>query len=267
MRASDGSRGSALAARIENASLRVRFADYEGKEPMRERNFHNGGSKTIAKSFVDQSQFGQDPELLMLWPTPVYLVRNTDLSGWHAALADGISKTNREFRADWHNSDFFSLKLNGVEGFADFLRQNLLKRIAREVENMDQLKVTWEWDGWVNALPGNSWHMPHIHERSTFSFVYYVQADTNIDRAKLIADTRKDDIQGGVLQFMDPRGAAPYMACQTVDTTYSSAVRIIPANGLLIIFPSFLAHLVAPIQSQDLRISISGNVFNIMAIP
>lgn len=233
---------------------------------MKIRNFHSGGSKTIERSFIDQSGLAQDPELLMLWPTPVYMARNNDLVGWHAALEDSISKANREFRADWFKADFFSLKMEGVDGFANFLRRNVFKRIAHEVDNIDQYNTTWSWNGWVNALPGDTWHQPHIHEKSTLSWVYYVKVDAGLDRAKLAAEARKGDIRGGILQFLDPRGSAPYMACETVDNVFNSAVRVIPIKGLLIIFPSFLNHFVAPFVSNESRISIAGNVFNIKTV-
>lgn len=234
---------------------------------MKVRNFHSGGSKTIERTFIDPSKLEQDPEMLMLWPTPIYLVKNDDLSGWHATLEESITRANREFRADWFNADFFSLKLDGLEGFCEFLRRNVFKRIAHEIDDIDRYNVTWNWNGWVNALPGDTWHQPHIHERSTLSWVYYIKFDASIDRGKLVAEARKGDTRGGIIQFLDPRGSAPYMACEAVDHVFSSAVRVIPAKGVLIVFPSFLAHFVAPRVSEDPRISIAGNVYNIKAIP
>jgi uncharacterized protein (TIGR02466 family) len=233
---------------------------------MRIRNFHSGGVKTVARSFVEKSALEQEPELLLLWPTPVYLAKNEDLSAWHAVLNKSIAEKmlNREFRGDWFNADFFSsLVMDGKEGFTTFLRKHVLSRIKHEIDDTGLRNLTWNWNGWVNVLPGSTWHQPHIHEKSTLSFVYYLKVDENIDRARLTADATRGDVRGGIIQFMDPRGSAPYMSCETVDNVFSSCVRIIPENGLLLIFPSFLSHLVAPTTSDEVRVSIAGNVFNI----
>jgi uncharacterized protein (TIGR02466 family) len=236
---------------------------------MKIRNFHAGGAKTVERSFVQKERSEHDSELIMLWPTPVYLGKNNEQPNWHAALNQSIQDkvADREFRGDWFNADFFSLSLDGIEGFKTFLRMHVLRRIEFEIADSSRVRLTWNWNGWVNVLPGSTWHQPHIHEKSTLSFVYYLKVDENIDRAQLTENALKGDIRGGVLQFLDPRGSAPYMSCETIDNVFSSAVRIIPENGLLVLFPSFLSHFVAPITSEAVRISIAGNVFNIKSSP
>jgi hypothetical protein len=233
---------------------------------MKIRNFDNGGQKTASASFIDLDGVGPSGELLLLWSTPIYLCQhNQAASSWDTALKEEIeqrAKGGREFRADWRKSDFMRWEGPGVVGFREYLRFHIEARIAHELPLISSTHLEWNWNGWVNDRTGSAWHAPHIHEKSTLSFIYYVKAP-DIHREMAIANAGRGEVSDGVLQFLDPRGASPYMSCEVIDNVLSSAVRIIPRPGLLVIFPSFLSHFVAPAGKIDRRVSVAGNVFQI----
>lgn len=234
---------------------------------MKVRSQYRGGSKTNLSSFIDEANIDPSGELLLLWPTPIYLYRHDPAgSPWHDDLRNEISRRSsveRTFRADWKRSDFFTWSGPGMDGFRAFLREHVRTRIAFDVNEKNVDRIKWDWNGWVNILPKNGWHQPHIHEKSTLSFIYYIQVVSKIEIAHMTTGIERGEAGGGILQFADPRGAAPYMAAECIDNVSSASVRLCPAEGLLCIFPSFLSHFVAPNTTSDGRISIAGNVFGI----
>ena len=91
-------------------------------------------------------------------------------------------------------------------------------------------------------------HAPHCHPDSAWSGVYYVDAGTE----------HADRPISGVLEFLDPRSGVE--AVTAPGDPYGEPVRIRPAAGLLVIFPSWLYHWVHPYAGRAPRIAVSFNV-------
>jgi uncharacterized protein (TIGR02466 family) len=239
------------------------MSERSGPPPV--RHTYTGGPRTTDRSFLQCDR--AEGEFVLLWPTPIYVARSTPDDAWRATLINSIADHCEAdtLRGNWRKSNLFELGLPGSADFVEFLRRHVRRRVHFEVGESVGLTVSWEWNGWINALPAGAWHQPHIHEHSSLSFVYYLQAEPP-ERTALLDQIQVGEVGGGVLQFLDPRGAAPYMATQAIDTVRASAVRLIPEAGLLILFPSFLQHFVAPVSGNGPRLSISGNIFNLKVV-
>jgi hypothetical protein len=233
---------------------------------MKVRSFYTGGSKSVRTSFLDLDAVDDQGELVLLWPTPLYVCHHDPKSSaWHGELRAEVARRfddGRAFQGEWHVADFFRWDAPGTRGFKDHLKSHVAARIKFDLGSKVD-RVTWGWNGWVNVKSGLSSHHPHIHERSTLSFIYYLETPRDVSQDEAVANAERGEMCGGLVQFLDPRGAAPYMSCETIDNVFASTLRVIPREGLLLILPSFLAHLVAPVTSNERRISIAGNIFNI----
>lgn len=97
-------------------------------------------------------------------------------------------------------------------------------------------------NAWANVNPRNCWNAPHMHLPADWSGVAYID----------IADDHFVNEKDGNIVFIDP---APYGARVGRESTFF----LKPATGLLVLFPSYLMHMVAPHSADSDRISIAIN--------
>ncbi|MEM9222880.1 MAG: 2OG-Fe(II) oxygenase family protein [Pseudomonadota bacterium] len=103
-------------------------------------------------------------------------------------------------------------------------------------------------EGWANVSRDGNYNAVHDHPSSHWSAVYYVavgQADENVSL-------------NGALEFIDPRPAINTL--QINGATQQKRVTISPRPGVLVMFPSWLKHMVHPFRSSGERISIASNI-------
>jgi len=104
---------------------------------------------------------------------------------------------------------------------------------------------------WASVHTGESYHGPHNTEDSMVGGVFYVKVPPN----------------SGSLLFSDPRGKNSVMQApsQLPTAPFHQMFQVNPYDGLLILFPGWLVHQVAPsvgldVQSEGYRVSISFNL-------
>ena len=107
----------------------------------------------------------------------------------------------------------------------------------------NNLMFTGSWFS-INRL--YSTHMPHNHIPSTWSGVYYVQADE----------------EDGVLSFIDQNKESNWPWANGIETNAYSTTQfsIKPKTGRLIIFPAYLQHMVGEQKQDTERVTISVNL-------
>ena len=106
----------------------------------------------------------------------------------------------------------------------------------------------WKCEGWANLSGDGGYNDPHCHGGTYWTAVYYVRADPG---------------EGGELVLHDPRLPAIAMHAPTLRFEPNGgevAINLPPEPGLLVMFPSFIVHSVAPYRGEGLRISISINL-------
>jgi uncharacterized protein (TIGR02466 family) len=101
-------------------------------------------------------------------------------------------------------------------------------------------------ESWINLHEYGGYNISHIHPGYLISGVYYVQAD----------------LGAGSLVLEDPRPqnryAANHVFLKNLDER--SSIEVVPEEGKLILFPSWLEHHVTENQSSKDRVAISINV-------
>ena len=105
---------------------------------------------------------------------------------------------------------------------------------------------------WANINASGASHAIHSHPNNFLSGIYYVHMHPGADS----------------VNFHDPRPQTGIIRPPVTELTSQNTDQVVVtvSDGMLLMFPSYLAHSVAPNESDKLRISISLNmVFSLYA--
>ena len=176
-----------------------------------------------------------------LWPTYMYMETLTDIdnekiSEWILNYKENTETRKLTNQGGWQEtiSDYQDEPIfkNFIEAILKILKVTRLKTEGKKVS------IT----SWANVNEKGNWNFIHNHTGTDLSGVYYVKVPEN----------------SGEIVFFDPR---------KIDTKHSffqeeqpQAFGIQPEEGNLILFPSYLEHMVTPSESDETRISIAFNV-------
>ena len=109
-------------------------------------------------------------------------------------------------------------------------------------------RVAYKAYGWANVNESGHYNTLHMHPGSQWSVVYYVAAGT----------PNSDSPLNGRLELRDPRPAAEY--ARMPGFTCGQPLLVMPAAGLMVVFPAWIEHGVHPYQGDGPRISIAINI-------
>jgi len=160
----------------------------------------------------------------------------------HRQRHPGIRRSNRDA---WHSgSEFLQLRdehvgwaLQNVHTFA----RRALARFYKDWAGHDLKMGSY----WANVLGKGGWNAPHHHFPQHWSGAYYVS----------VGQVGTDGDLSGHIEFLNP---SPWQ------TTWGSGnFAYGPREGLVMLFPASLLHLVHPHQSDEPRVSIAFN-FNVL---
>ena len=117
-----------------------------------------------------------------------------------------------------------------------------------DTEAVEGERRGWLLEAWANVNESGAGNAAHYHGASYWSAVYYVRAGEG---------------EGGELVLHDPR--FPYLDMHAPDLRFRDAggeqlIHTSPRSGMLILFPSWLTHSVAPWRGEGQRISIAINL-------
>lgn len=128
----------------------------------------------------------------------------------------------------------------------EILAQNLTDQIIRDDGKQRAFRLVM--DGWGNINRRGDYNVVHTHPNCMWSGCYYINPghpDPAIP-------------QNGLLELLDPREAANYIQ---IPNTIFDARQFIPClPGRMLIWPSWLKHMVHPYQGEGERISIAYNI-------
>ena len=165
----------------------------------------------------------------------------------HESKSEGMQKTNV---GGWH-SETGQLEFCGDAG------RRLVRRMCemadgatrRTLAELRRPPRTFRWTlyAWANVNRSGAFNRVHTHPGSTWSGAYYV--DPRAPPA---------DAEGGTpLHFFDPCQGRANTFLQPILT---SSYLVRPEPGLMVLFPSYLPHIVSPHQGERERISIAFNL-------
>jgi len=109
-------------------------------------------------------------------------------------------------------------------------------------------KVNLQLECWANVSKSGHYNSVHDHPGTTWSGVYYVSA----------GKVETNDPANGRLELLDPRVGVSLFGRE--EGLLGGRYFIEPMPGLMVLFPSWLKHMVHPFFGSGERISISFNV-------
>lgn len=149
-------------------------------------------------------------------------VRRSNIGGWHSKNIE---------------NDFAAPPL-------DWVRDQILLCAENGISQARQMRadIDIQFDSaWFIINQKHDWNSPHTHMPSQWSGVLYLSVNEK---------NAGDD--GGRLVFIDPIPLGP---------AFRNPInaQVHPAAGLMLIFPSYLTHMVEPHSADEARISLSFN--------
>ena len=183
-----------------------------------------------------------------LWPDSETL--NADLKRVileKEAASEGISRSNV---GGWHSEpDLFLWN----EGCTEILKDRVgsfAADLTRMVTASDTpRKINFHMDCWANVSRRGHYNNVHDHPGAMWSGVYYVSG----------GEPDNDIYTNGKLEFLDPRVGINMLNLE--QGLFSGRYLVDPLPGLMVMFPSWLKHMVHPFSGEGERISISFNVY------
>lgn len=194
-----------------------------------------------------------EPEFKRLWPT---LFMSMQLPGAEAAnpvlaqlFLDEDSK-HADLTGDYLAGNLLDRKHPAI----GWLKQ-CFDRSVRDyaLEAGIRYELTWSVQAWPNVNMTGDYHNLHNHPHSWLSGTYYVAVPEDQGRQ------HRSDLNPNAISFFDPRGQANMNAIKG-DGQFDPEYRVQPRPGQLLLWPSFLHHLVHPNLADEARVSVSFNV-------
>ncbi len=122
----------------------------------------------------------------------------------------------------------------------------LLGALVRKESGERTFKLVF--DSWANVCRNNNYNVVHSHPNAMYSIVYYVtsgEPDPSVPHS-------------GLLELLDPREATTYI--QVPNTILDARMFITNRPGRMVVFPSWVKHMVHPFVGTGVRVSIACNV-------
>ena len=181
-------------------------------------------------------------EVSQLWPTYLYrtVVDNIDnekISEWILNYKKVTETKNLTNQGGWQAS---------IDHYQDEpLFKNYIQSILQTLSST-KLKITGETkvsiSSWANVNEKGNWNFVHDHIGTDLSGVYYVKVPEN----------------SGEIVFFDPRKISVVDPVFQEDHPKAFGYHLV--EGTLLMFPSYLEHMVTPSESDETRISIAFNI-------
>ncbi len=131
--------------------------------------------------------------------------------------------------------------------------QTLLMAVLRETsaDKSAPIRTRFRLDCWANVNREGDYNVVHSHPNALWSSVYYVSS----------GEPNSDIPYAGKLEILDPREAATYI--QTQKSAQNERCIVGNEPGFMLMFPSWVKHMVHPHRGTKARISIA---FNALAV-
>ncbi len=195
--------------------------------------------------------------LAMLFGTPVAVHQWPDSEAVNAELGrlvlakeageGGVQLSNV---GGWHSKpDFFSWDAECVRTVRDQVVRMVMEltRVTM-AEQIGDRKLDFALKGWANVSRDRSYNMVHNHPNHVWSGSYYVAT----------GDPETEDRFNGRLELLDPRNGVGLFGIG--GHSMGGRCLVDPRPGAMVVFPSWLNHLVHPFHGTGARISIAFNV-------
>lgn len=140
----------------------------------------------------------------------------------------------------WPEAPIKALKAR-MESMVFGLTEQLLRQDGRE------RSFTLLIDAWGNVNRRGDYNVVHTHPNAMWSGVYYIQP----------GEPDESVPYSGLLELLDPRESANYIQIQNTVLDARTFIENVP--GRMVLFPSWLKHMVHPFVGEGVRMSIAFN--------
>jgi uncharacterized protein (TIGR02466 family) len=193
-------------------------------------------------------------DLKLLWATPLLIRQFAEAEDFNSSAEQAISGlqkmdagTERSNYGGWQSKgNLFGRAPSEFDELQELCTQVVADCVA-ELSERQIMEVSVSLFAWANVLETGGYHTFHNHPQSHLSGIYYVRTgvpDPNNSRS-------------GTLCFYEPRAGGAMM--RTNYLGFGEDYELIPSEGMMILFPSFLGHSVHPFTGQGKRITIAFN--------
>ncbi len=197
----------------------------------------------------EKDQWIEDSDALAIFPTCVWKIQLR--SAFHQSLNSNILQLINQINPDlakispggsWQSGQDLHKheQLEDLVSYIDSTAQTVL-RFLKVGDNAIEITACW-----ANINASRTAHAIHSHPNNFLSGIYYVQTHPGADS----------------VNFHDPRPQAGIIRPPVTELTSQNTDQVVltVSDGMLLMFPSYLAHSVAANDSDKLRISISFNL-------
>ena len=197
-----------------------------------------------------------EPEIKHFFPTPVLMQDLALTAEQNRRIAETIIERERRAHSigrsnvkGWHSDDdFFDWDTPEINQLHDLCKEAVI-HMTRETATGKLWESPLNLYAWANLLRAGSFNSVHDHAECAWAGVYYVETDV----------VAPEDGCSGLLEFVDPRAAVT--GGFTPGDPFDMESLVTPRNGLLVIFPGWLKHIVYPFarEGDGIRISVAFN--------
>ena len=163
--------------------------------------------------------------------------------------SEGMVRSNV---SGWHsNVDLFRWEGACIKKLGQRIEQvlmSLTRAITAAPEQGSTRRFSYRVDGWANINRRGAYNTVHNHPNCLWSGVYYVAS----------GEPDAEIPHNGKLELLDPRVGTNMI--YNKGTIFDARYVIDPIPGLMVMFPSWLNHLVHPFHGDGDRISIAFNI-------
>lgn len=177
---------------------------------------------------------------------PAYDAHRDAIVARALAMRDADGGVQRSNLGGWHSGDILGMEKGDVLYPLLVTLLQISTACIRDFEDDRAFNDIHMTGAWLNINGRGNWNAPHEHLPAAWSGVFYLDAGT--------LDEGAGDIgQDGRIMFFDPMPLGrewkrpPY-------------VSYMPETGTMLLFPSFLTHMVAPYAGDTPRISLAFNL-------
>jgi uncharacterized protein (TIGR02466 family) len=186
-----------------------------------------------------------------LWPSPVYQNIIQVKQKWidYAKSVEYIKMHS--------NNGNISVNKYILENIMD-LKADIIYHSELYFRNFLKIKDNTSFyitNSWLNNHKQNDYAQPHCHKNSIFSGVYYLSLPKEINKCGCLSFEKG---------YFNNIGVAPstfHFEFEEHNNITADTYKIIPQNGMIVIFPSHLYHSVDVNDTNDDRISLAFNFF------
>ena len=163
------------------------------------------------------------------------------------AASTGVARSNV---GGWHSSeDLFAWDSDAVRQLRRRIERLLTALMLRTVAGAAKRRFNYRIDGWANINRNRGYNKVHNHPNYLWSGTYYVAS----------GEPEPDRPFNGKLELLDPR--AGINSLEIEGDLFTGSYVVDPVPGTMILFPSWLRHIVHPFFGKGERISIAFNIF------